>query len=172
MARLAECRNSLCPKYRKEINIANTGQWACRECGRGLSEVIRTTSGRKGWPTTARGARRHLAAMDVKHVARMLRDLGITENSGACARELVRKEMNEKDVLKAAQKGEFFFRRFIQMHCSRGRASAKVGRDMSSELRGYSLQALGRMLRKALNQGDEHKARLIEQEIDRRTRRR
>jgi hypothetical protein len=45
-------------------------------------------------------------------------------------------------------------------------------RDMGSELRKYSLQALGRMLRQALKQGDEHKARIIEQEIDRRSRRR
>lgn len=140
---------------------------------------------RKGWPTTAKGAARHLDAMVVKRVALMLRDFGVTSNSGACARALVRKGKDERDVLKAAQWGEFAFRRFLQLHCGTGRTVARLGRDMpkrrrrrrtsrdmGSELRKYSLQALGRMLRQALNQGDEHKARLIEQEIDRRSRRR
>ena len=53
-----------------------------------------------------------------------------------------------------------------------GRRRRRYRRDMESELRKLSLQALGRLLRQAISRGDDYKARLIEQEIDRRARRR
>jgi hypothetical protein len=45
---------------------------------------------------------------------------------------------------------------------------ARRARDAESELRKLSLQALGRIYRKALRQGDDHMAYLVEREIDRR----
>lgn len=45
-----------------------------------------------------------------------------------------------------------------------------VSRDFSGELRHLSIQALGRLLRVAIRNGDESKCQLIEREIDRRDR--
>jgi len=45
-----------------------------------------------------------------------------------------------------------------------------TSRDLSSEdLRGYSLQALGRLLRLAIRNGNDHIMNIVEREIDRRT---